>query len=170
MDDASKRAAAKWGSAPRRQPLAALEHTATGASRWDIEFVRQSDGSLLVLRGGQVYVAPLPMAPLTAPTQPGHPGWITMALDALGANGPAVDEALGVAEPTVDEWEAGTRKPSVDDLRRLATMTGLLPHWFSNPNAPTPIDNGFMCGPSGCRSLVEPHPDEVCRHCGAPCT
>lgn len=49
----------------------------------------------------------------------GHviPDRITTALNAEGLYGPEVDLACGVEEPAVDEWEAGTRYPSWEQLQ-----------------------------------------------------
>jgi hypothetical protein len=55
---------------------------------------------------------------------PPVPARITDALNAIGADGPEVDVALGGVEPMVDEWEAGTRLPQRWQIERLAKMTG----------------------------------------------
>jgi hypothetical protein len=52
------------------------------------------------------------------------PARITLALDAIGAEGPWVDEALGGTEPMVDDWEAGKSLPTQEQVERLAEMTG----------------------------------------------
>lgn len=45
---------------------------------------------------------------------------ITRALDAAELCGPDVDIACGAQEPAVDEWEAGTRYPSFEQLHTTA--------------------------------------------------
>lgn len=61
------------------------------------------------------------------------PERITMALDRRGLDGPEVDIALGGAEPMVDEWEAGTRVPTAEQVAALADLTGMLPGFFYQP-------------------------------------
>jgi DNA-binding transcriptional regulator YiaG len=61
---------------------------------------------------------------------PINPRRITMALDLRNLHGPAVDAALGVPEPTVDQWEAGELVPTAWDVRRLAALTGFPVLWF----------------------------------------
>ena len=58
------------------------------------------------------------------------PWRITLALDAKGLYGPEVDEACGVAEPFVDQWEAGERYPTWEQLQALADLTGCTPAFF----------------------------------------
>ena len=54
----------------------------------------------------------------------GHviPDRITTALDAKALYGPEVDRACGVEEPAVDEWEAGIRYPTWEQLQALAAL------------------------------------------------
>lgn len=61
------------------------------------------------------------------------PARITMALDAIGAYGPWVDEALGGKEPMVDEWEAGKRAPTVEQIVALAALTKMPVAFFYRP-------------------------------------
>lgn len=72
---------------------------------------------------------------------------ITQALDAGGHEGPEVDQACGVQEPVVDEWEAGTRTPTREQLGRLADLTGVTVAFFYLPDPP-PM-HGFLCQRSG---------------------
>ncbi|WP_037165066.1 hypothetical protein [Rhodococcoides fascians] len=83
---------------------------------------------------------------------------ITAALDLADLHGPAVDAALEVREPTVDNWEAGTLRPSPADVERLSKLTGFAVEWFYRP-APDPFV-GFLCsrGRGGCE-LVDERPD-----------
>lgn len=141
-----------------------------GTGRW---WQRDEAGALWVaIPYGSVVKAPVPMADLTAPTgdRPPTPARITMALDRWGMDGPEVDEALGVADAfdtVVDSWEAGQVVPTVDDVRRLATLAAMLPHWFYKPELPL-MEVGFMCGKDGCRPLGYVEPDGPCPHCGRP--
>ncbi|OZF41903.1 hypothetical protein CH292_27235 [Rhodococcus sp. 14-2470-1a] len=82
---------------------------------------------------------------------------ITAALNLANLHGPAVDAALEVREPTVDNWEAGTLRPSPAELDRLAALTGFDVEWFYRP-APNPFV-GFLCsrGRGGCE-LVDERP------------
>lgn len=61
------------------------------------------------------------------------PARITLALDAAGLFGPQVDIDLGGVEPMVDEWEAGVRLPTPEQLERLAVLTGHPVAWFTAP-------------------------------------
>jgi len=55
---------------------------------------------------------------------------ITRALDAAELYGPDVDIACGAQEPAVDEWEAGTRYPTFEQLLALAALTHQSPDSF----------------------------------------
>lgn len=59
------------------------------------------------------------------------PYLITTALDMCALHGPAVDEACGVEEPTVDQWESGLVYPTWEQLCALAALTGFAPAFFS---------------------------------------
>lgn len=56
----------------------------------------------------------------------GHvrPYVLTIALDLAGLEGPEVDSELGGAEPMVDEWEAGLRYPTWEQLQALSRLSG----------------------------------------------
>lgn len=86
---------------------------------------------------------------------------ITQALDLRAMYGPGVDEACGVREPTVDQWETGEVEPTAEQLRKLAVLTDLPIEFFYRP-----VDIGddlavWMCQRSGrgkgC-TLVQPGP------------
>lgn len=114
-----------------------------------IVFHRTADGVLYAMRAGSnIMRAPVEPAPLkrVRSVSAGHPSRITVALDYCAAYGPEVDEALGVAEPTVDLWESGDLTPTETDLLRLSTLTGFPPQWFAN-RKPVPEINGpvFVC-------------------------
>lgn len=83
---------------------------------------------------------------------------ITAALDMCGMYGPEVDRALGGEEPMADEWEAGVRVPTVEQVKLLAEMTGVTPGFFYRmPEAPGGL--GFMCTSGGCEPVwVGPPP------------
>lgn len=59
------------------------------------------------------------------------PYLITTALDMCALHGPAGDEACGVEEPTVDQWESGLVYPTWEQLCALAALTGFAPAFFS---------------------------------------
>ena len=82
------------------------------------------------------------------------PERITLALDFAGLEGPEVDEALGGEEPMVDEWEAGTRVPSLEQVQALAELTGWPVRFFYLP-APPPLTGGHICGADGCQATGE---------------
>lgn len=82
------------------------------------------------------------------------PERITMALDICGLYGPEVDQALGGEEPMVDEWEAGVRIPTLEQVQALAELTGYSVRFFYQP-PPPPITSGWMCGTDGCVPLAE---------------
>lgn len=72
---------------------------------------------------------------------------ITSALDRWSMDGPEVDEALGVADAldtVVDSWEAGSSSPSIEELRRLAFLTGFSVSWFFGPPMAT-LEGVFIC-------------------------
>lgn len=84
------------------------------------------------------------------------PERITWALDqpyaegAIGPlEGPGVDEFCGVAEPTVDLWEAGEVIPSDEELAALAELTGYPVEWFYQPVLD--MSGAIMCVGSGPR-------------------
>lgn len=66
---------------------------------------------------------------------PPIPARITVALDYIGAEGPWVDEALGGAEPMVDQWEAGELVPTPGQVEKLAQLTGFPVGFFYKPVA-----------------------------------
>lgn len=87
------------------------------------------------------------------------PRAITAALDMRALYGPEVDEACGVQEPAVDQWEAGQLYPSWEQLDALARLTGFPVRFFTRDQAGE-ITGGFMCQRSGrgkgCRTLSAP--------------
>lgn len=85
------------------------------------------------------------------------PERITMALDLCMLEGPEVDEALGGEEPMVDEWEAGTRVPTLEQVQALAELTGWPVRFFYLP-PPPPLGGGHICGADGCQPLGEVPP------------
>lgn len=89
--------------------------------------------------------------PVELPDRSPNVDRITCALDLRGLYGPEVDEALGVSTPlneVVDAWEAGTLVPTHDEIRRLATLTGMLPSWFYEGTLPL-MSNVFICPGAG---------------------
>lgn len=65
---------------------------------------------------------------------------ITQALDGAGLFGPEVDIACGAEEPAVDEWEAGIRYPTFEQLLLLAELTGHDLEWFFERESEGEID------------------------------
>lgn len=136
-----------WGGRPVTQP----------APRTREQWWRRDDhGRLWVWCAGELgraeqwTLAPVPAAALAVPLpdRAPNPDRITAALDLRGLYGPEVDEALGVhnaLDTTVDSWEAGTLVPSHDEVRRLATLTGMLAPWFYGGTLPE-AEGVFMCG------------------------
>lgn len=76
------------------------------------------------------------------------PHRITTALDLRSLYGPRVDEACGVEEPAVDEWEEGVRYPTWEQLLALAELTGYPVAFFVPPVTGSPMksDLGFHDG------------------------
>lgn len=72
------------------------------------------------------------------------PSRITAALDIRQMYGPGVDEACGVREPAVDQWEAGTLIPTREQIHKLAVLTGYPESFFYLPPLPEFTD-GFIC-------------------------
>ncbi|MCZ9635268.1 hypothetical protein [Rhodococcus sp. BH5] len=50
-----------------------------------------------------------------------------------------MDIACGTEEPTVDEWEAGQRYPTFEQLLLLAELTGFPVDWFTRTDEPLDI-------------------------------
>lgn len=77
--------------------------------------------------------------------QRGHviPHRITTALDLRELYGPEVDEACGVQEPAVDEWEQGVRYPTWEQLLALAELTQFPVKFFTTmlPAAPVRVSD-----------------------------
>uniref|UniRef100_UPI003F49B3EB hypothetical protein n=1 Tax=Nonomuraea sp. CA-251285 TaxID=3240002 RepID=UPI003F49B3EB len=73
------------------------------------------------------------------------PRRITMALDLAGLHGPGVDAALGVPEPTVDQWESGELVPTAEQLVALARLTGQAVGWFFRPVRLELAGPGWVC-------------------------
>lgn len=91
------------------------------------------------------------------------PARITLALDAIGAYGPWVDQALGGAEPMVDQWEAGETSPTREQVEALARLTGQTVEWFYLPADEIPTGRVFICdrrrrGENGL-TVIEPRVD-----------
>ena len=78
---------------------------------------------------------------------------LTRYLNAGGHYGPEVDVACLAEEPAVDEWEAGTRYPTWEQLLALAELVGVEPAALF---AARTQDDGrlagvvFLCGSGGC--------------------
>lgn len=136
-----------WSGPPIKQP----------APRPGYWFHRDEHGALWVWLPDRPGWKPTPVElaaidePL--PDRPANRDRITCALDLRSMEGPEVDEALGVADAfdtVVDSWEDGTGLPSHDDIRRLATLTGMLPSWFYAGTLGR-MDGFFYCGRSSTR-------------------
>ncbi|MDN5895831.1 MAG: hypothetical protein L0H93_17620 [Nocardioides sp.] len=104
----------------------------------------------------------LPRPPRPRTREHPVPERITTALDICGLDGPEVDEALGGAEPMVDEWEAGQRIPTEQQIVTLAELTGFTVDFFHMPIDPEDRAGGiWMCqrsGPGKGCTYVEPKP------------
>lgn len=74
------------------------------------------------------------------------PWRITLALDQGNHGGPEVDIACGTAEPAVDQWEAGIRYPTFEQLLLLADLTGFTAEWFTLTDEPLDIQQTSMWG------------------------
>ncbi len=78
---------------------------------------------------------------------------ITQALDLAHLEGPDVDVQLGGVEPMVDEWEAGTRYPTWDQVLALAKLTGFGPAYFTTEVDPEEEarwrESTFICAQIG---------------------
>lgn len=71
----------------------------------------------------------------------GHviPHRITTALDLRELYGPEVDQACGVQEPAVDEWEEGIRYPTWEQLLALARLTDFPVKFFTTMLPANPV-------------------------------
>jgi hypothetical protein len=99
------------------------------------------------------------------------PALLTLALDAKGLDGPAVDEMFGVAEPVVDLWERGVLLPTHRQVVLVAQETGMVPNFFYRREA-IPMGRTFICGRrKELRQVVEAGEvgPPVCEGCGVVC-
>lgn len=78
---------------------------------------------------------------------------ITQALDYRGFHGAWVDEALGVEEPTVDQWESGELAPTPAQITRLAVLTNFPEGHFYKEWVPMLLENVFVCGRDRSRDI-----------------
>ncbi len=90
-----------------------------------------------------------------------HPSRISHALNARHLYGPEVDAACLAAEPDVDEWEAGRRVPTEEQVEALARLTAYPVEWFYL--GPVPVV-GRACGRRGSSFVIrrDPEPPEGC--------
>lgn len=119
-------------------------------------WIRDEHGILWIRKGSVHHAwhdAPVPMAEIsdeelvTIEGRRPERTRITSALDARGMDGPEVDEALGVAnalDTVVDSWEAGEVVPSLEEVRRLAFLTGFSVSWFFGPPVRS-LEGVFIC-------------------------
>lgn len=68
-----------------------------------------------------------------------RPFRITHALDSRELYGPEVDIALGGREPMVDEWEAGVRYPTWEQVQALAKLTDYPLVFFTRSPGKIPV-------------------------------
>lgn len=81
---------------------------------------------------------------------------ITLALDARGLDGPEVDAACGVEEPTVDKWETGELTPTPEQVAALAALTGMpVEFFYVNEDPQWSFTSAIICGTGGCH-VIEP--------------
>lgn len=90
------------------------------------------------------------------------PARITMALDICGLEGPEVDIACGAAEPDVDMWELALAVPTLEQVEKLAALTGFTVAWFYKPLEPGPLTGEpiFMCSGRKCDVVAADVVDE----------
>lgn len=73
---------------------------------------------------------------------------IAAALNLRELYGPEVDEACGVVEPAVDQWEAGELVPTAEQVELLAALTDFPVAFFYAPVEPETVRT-FLCGKDG---------------------
>lgn len=104
---------------------------------------------------------PPPLDPVYQLWQAGAlvPHTITQLLNANGLYGPEVDVACLAEEPAVDEWEAGTRYPTWEQVLALAELVEVQPAYLfklvtqDDHRLTSPV---FMCGgPGGLQVITE---------------
>lgn len=129
---ASEKAARRWATAPVQQSANPQDH----ADNWRLA----DDGMSVWLRhdhygSWERYGFPVP----PADEDPKHGiesfngARLGAAFDLRGMYGPWVDLALDAREPDVDDWEAGRGRPTLDQMRRAAFLTGFKVAWFYDP-------------------------------------
>jgi hypothetical protein len=93
------------------------------------------------------------------------PARITIALDAEGLGGKALDEQVGTwhgnPDGDIDRWEQALAVPSPEQVRMLAVLTGCPEVWFYEPIEPGPLPADgpiWICytGRGGC-TAAKPH-------------
>lgn len=101
---------------------------------------------------------------------------ITTALDIRALYGPEVDQACGVEEPAVDQWEAGELYPTWEQLLALAELTQFPVKFFTNMLECTPIDasdTSMRFHVPGCDERAEVvlafTPEAIAAHLGGVC-
>lgn len=82
------------------------------------------------------------------------PARITQALDLPAGGGPPlegpeVDVACGAVEPAVDRWETGEEIPTLDQLQRLADLTGYRLGFFFLEPVELDVSAAWFCVRSG---------------------
>lgn len=82
-----------------------------------------------------------------------RPYLLSLWMNHRGVEGPEVDAACGVPEPTVDLWEEGRVYPTWDQLLALATFCEL-PVWRFTEDVDT--TRTFLCARSNRAPVLEP--------------
>ncbi len=127
----------------------------TGVWRWGKAGERLTAAQILKRRHDRAYRRRRELIAAEESQRRAYEGWrlgyvapwrITAALDAGGHEGAGVDAACGAEEPAVDEWEAGKRYPTFEQLQLLSELTGFSVDWFVRGDEPLDIRSTTMWG------------------------
>lgn len=94
------------------------------------------DGSIgisYVASIGKTYVAPRHSSGVAKIHNPGFWKRVVEALRGIGIDEhqqTAVAKLIGISQPSVSEWEAGTTMPSIANVTKLATKTNVCVEWL----------------------------------------
>ncbi|MBX4168064.1 hypothetical protein K3M35_05205 [Rhodococcus sp. DMU2021] len=94
------------------------------------------------------------------------PWRITLALNAIEADGPEVDIACGAREPDVDHWELGIKYPTWEQTEALSRYTGFTVPWFCIDERPPSVHDTtlrFHLPKAHVQELERAEKERVCR-------
>lgn len=88
---------------------------------------------------GKTYVTPRHSVGVAKIHNPGFWKRVVEALSGIGIDDnqqTAVAKLIGIKQPSVHEWEAGTSMPSISNVQKLATKTNVCVEWLYTSRGP----------------------------------